>query len=210
MQTSRASLPRHACFGRWEHKLIGASTHLAYLQGVNYDVHGWVGFVYFILIKLKLNRLLIWLVFLCSVRKNGVFFLNYRKLLKTSLAVLHCLKTSKAWIGKLPAFYSIENYAKPTSPFYIVSTKMELHTACKVSRYCRFYMIGNCRPRACLGVFAVQEQITSHRKPRSVCGACQTLRTDLRIGKQKRDCSILYRTHIILFHRKLRKMSLAV
>ena len=89
MQTSRASLPRHACFGRWEHKLIGASTHLAYLQGVNYDVHGWVGFVYFILIKSKLNRLLIWLVFLCSVRKNGVFFLNYRKLFKTSLAVLH-------------------------------------------------------------------------------------------------------------------------
>jgi len=36
----------HDCFGRWEHKLIGASTHLAFLQGVNYDVHGWVGFVY--------------------------------------------------------------------------------------------------------------------------------------------------------------------
>ena len=35
----------HDLFGRWEHKLIGADTHLAFLQGVNYGVHGRVGFV---------------------------------------------------------------------------------------------------------------------------------------------------------------------
>lgn len=46
MQTSRKILLCHALLGRWEHKLIGADTTLAFLQGVNYDVHGWVGFVY--------------------------------------------------------------------------------------------------------------------------------------------------------------------
>ena len=36
----------HDHFGRWEYKLIGADTPLLFLQGVNYGVHGWVGFVY--------------------------------------------------------------------------------------------------------------------------------------------------------------------